>query len=80
MVLRQSSVDLEQNLDPARTWRTVKALSGFPASTAFSEPQRAHLYYEPHSSAEESAQITNDGRRLLLTVPAIGTCSCYTAN
>ncbi len=24
--------------DPAHTWRTIKALSGFPASTAFSEP------------------------------------------
>ncbi len=30
--------DLEHNPDPAQTWRTIKALSGFPASTAFSEP------------------------------------------
>ncbi len=30
--------DLEHNPDPAHTWRSIKALSGFPASTAFSEP------------------------------------------
>ncbi len=30
--------DLERNPDPAHTWRTIKALSGFPASTAFNEP------------------------------------------
>ncbi len=30
--------NLEHNPDPAQTWRTTKALSSFPASTAFSEP------------------------------------------
>ncbi len=30
--------DLEHNPDPAHTWRTIKALSNFSASTAFSEP------------------------------------------
>ncbi len=30
--------DLEQNPDPGHSWRTIKALWGFPASTVFSEP------------------------------------------
>ncbi len=29
--------DLEQNPDPVHTWRTIKALSDFPASTAFND-------------------------------------------
>ncbi len=30
--------DLENNPDPARTWRAIKALSGTPSSTTFAEP------------------------------------------
>ncbi len=31
-------VDLENNPDPARTWRTIKSLSGTSSSTIFVEP------------------------------------------
>ncbi len=30
--------DLENISDPARTWRTIKSLSGTPSSTTFAEP------------------------------------------
>ncbi len=34
----QFLADLENSPDPARTWRTIKSLSGTPSSTTFAEP------------------------------------------